>query len=346
MAPGVSAVAKPSRTTLLVVTAAMVLVVGLVAAGRLSQPGLRRPGPATRASPAPALVLPASRPAVTPITVDGPVEDIAVSPFGVWIVHQGVLSRVDPWTDRVVETVWGDRPPSGRSVVGVAAGRGVVWASVVGEGLLQIDPATARVVARVAVATPARVAARAGDVWVVCCGPDAAPDAGLVRVQLGRVLARIALPGPPDAVGVGASGVWVRGTTGVVWRVDPGSLRVAATVRPPRGRGGTGGGVVVTYDGVWVSDPANATVWHIDPDRNRVDGRLEADGRGLAVEADGTVWMTSGSRLLGVSHGVVRRSRTLDELGSDQINAIAAGPDALWVAAPTGLFRVSLAALP
>jgi hypothetical protein len=34
------------------------------------------------------------------------------------------------------------------------------------------------------------------------------------------------------------------------------------------------------------------------------------------------------------------------QLGSDRINAITAGPDALWVAAPTGLFRVDLAALP
>ena len=47
-------------------------------------------------------------------------------------------------------------------------------------------------------------------------------------------------------------------------------------------------------EAVWVSDPAAATVWRIDPRHNRVtDDRWEAYGDALAVTADGVVWATS-----------------------------------------------------
>jgi hypothetical protein len=59
----------------------------------------------------------------------------------------------------------------------------------------------------------------------------------------------------------------------------------------------------------------------------------------LAVGSDEMVWATSGNRLLGLDRGVLRHALTLQQLGSDQINAITAGPGALWVAAPTRLFR-------
>ena len=89
------------------------------------------------------------------------------------------------------------------------------------------------------------------------------------------------------------------------------------------------------------------TLWRIDPERNQLAGSVPADGWDLAVGSDGTVWATSGNRvLLGLDRGALRHTLTLQQLGSDHINAITAGPGALWVAAPTGLFRVDLATLP
>ena len=108
--------------------------------------------------------------------------------------------------------------------------------------------------------------------------------------------------------------------------------------------------MAVTADGVWASDPARATVWRIDPDRNQVDlqmvERLHADGPGVAVADDGTVWATSGTRLLGLEPGTVRYGPTLEALGGTRINAIAFGVGAVRVAAPTGLVRVDQADLP
>jgi hypothetical protein len=90
-------------------------------------------------------------------------------------------------------------------------------------------------------------------------------------------------------------------------------------------------------------------VWRIDPDHNQLDlaavERLDADGAGLAVAGDGTVWATSGTSLLGLDEGAVRYVPTLEGLGGGRITAIAAGPDALWVAAAAGLVRVDLTAL-
>jgi len=133
---------------------------------------------------------------------------------------------------------------------------------------------------------------------------------------------------------------------GGVWRIDTDSLRVVATVGIPGGLGATPGSVAVTTGAVWASDPARATVWRIDPERNRLVGGVPADGWDLAVGSDGTVWATSGNTVLGLDRGAVRHTLTLEQLSSDRINAITAGPDALWVAAPTGLFRVDLTTLP
>jgi hypothetical protein len=141
----------------------------------------------------------------------------------------------------------------------------------------------------------------------VCCGRGAGK---LVRLPAlsAEAAVTIRLPGRPGAVGVGPSGVWLRGAAGEVWRVDPDRLRLVATVRVPGGLGAAPGGVAVTTGAVLVGDPA------------------------------------SGDRLVGFDRGAVRRGPSLG-LGGGPVNAIAAGPSALWVAAPAGLLRVDLAAL-
>ena len=64
------------------------------------------------------------------------------------MLHGGVVSRVDPHTGRVIATVSRGWPHADRPVVARAAGVGGVWASVVAQEVLQIDPDRDRVVAR------------------------------------------------------------------------------------------------------------------------------------------------------------------------------------------------------
>jgi streptogramin lyase len=343
--------ARPQRSVSAAVVAVVALA-GLLAAGRWLQPRLDRQKPAATPSASPTVVTathPPGSPAITRTADTALVDAIAVTPKGVWIAAGGLVMRIDPVTRRTVVV-----PGTGTAVppvVELAAGAGAVWATTTaGRPLLRIDPRIARVAASLSVPAQAVAADRSG-VWAVCC------EAGGRRGRLtrldpatGRVVKVIGLPGHAHAVEIGPSGVWVRGTGELLWRIDPTSNRVVATIPLPsrttfRGdAGGTpGGDIAVTEDAVWVSDPAAATVWRIDPRHNQVDGtRWEADGSDLAVAADGMVWASSDTRLLGLGWPEVRGPRrNLHELGTDRITAVAAAGDGgLWLGTPQGLFHV------
>jgi hypothetical protein len=350
------------------VSAALVAVValaGLLAAGWWLQPQLdrqtpmappTRPPPPSTSPTVASSTRPPGSPGITK-TADTPLVDaIAVTPRREWIAAGGLVIRIDSRTRRqaVVPGIETVAPP----VVELTVGAGAVWAATTaGRPLLRIDPRTARVAVSLSVPAQAVAADRSG-VWAVCC------EAGARRGQLtridpatGRVVKVIGLPGHPYAVGIGPSGVWVRGVGELLWRIDPTSSRVVATIRLPSSltfRGDAvdpsepGGDIAVTEDSVWVSDPAAATVWRIDPRHNQVDGtRWEADGSDLAVAADGVVWATSDTRLLGLGGPEVRGPRrNLHELNTDRITAVAAARDGgLWLGTPQGLFHVDQSVL-
>jgi hypothetical protein len=335
---------RPSRRTLVVV-AALALVATLAVVGRLTAAR----GPAVRGGQ------PATAPSVVKLGVGGPVDDVAytVQPAAgrleerIWVLRDGRIWRVDSDTGRLAERVTGyphrQEPPVARLTAVRAGGLVATTAS----GLLLVDPKTAKVVATEPVEAVGRVAATVDlDVLAVCCGGRTPSAGGRLHRLLGPRPRRVVeLPGHPDAVALGPSGLWVRQAGGGVLRVDVDTLRVVATAAIPGGLGAAPGSVAVTSGAVWVSDPARATLWRIDPARDQLAGSVPADGWDLAVGGDGTVWATSGNRLLGLDRGALRHTLTLAQLGTDRINAITASPDALWVAAPTGLFRVDLAGL-
>jgi hypothetical protein len=327
------------------VVATLGVVAGLAAllvAGRLTGGGLRRSG-----EPAAAATVGRSGPElplVREVALSHPVDGVAVADDGgVWIVHHGRLSRVDPRTLWITAVV--DEP---RPVTAVAAGAGAVWASA-GTELLRVDPRSAEVVARLPVPTGGAAVAAPGlaaGVWAVCCGTDRTlgpPRLTHVDPDGNRVVATIPLPGPADAVGAGLAGVWVRSPGGPVWRVDPARNRLAATVRIPGWLGWSAGSVLVAGGTVLVTDPDHGTVHVLGRDR-LAEGSFEAAGRDVAVDDHGIVWVHSDQRLLGFGPDPTR-GRSLEGTGG-AIRALAAGHDALWVGAPAGLFRVDFAALP
>jgi virginiamycin B lyase len=346
----------------LAAAAVVVGVGGLLAAGRWLQPRLDGAlGPAPSISRPPVTAVPttsgppvatattaivAPLPGVTRIaTFTSQVDAIAVGRGVVWVASGGLVARVDPATRRaeVVPGLDATAPP----VVGLTVGAGAVWADTTGSRLLRIDPRTARVVASLAVPA-ADVAIGDNAVWVVCCDVGGAGVLRRIDPASNRVVATVRLPGAADAVGVGAGAVWVRSPAGLVWRVDPASGRVVATIRlrHDAGSGEPGGAVAVTRDGVWVSDRAGGRVWRIDPRRNQLTGeRWQAEGRDLAVAADGVVWTSSQTRLLGFGRSKeVGTYQMLFEF-AELITAVAAGPDGLWLGTGDGLFHVDQDAL-
>src|SRR6266545_1656041 len=247
---------RASRTTVVTTLGVVASLAALLLAGRLTGGALRRAGePASaatvgRTSPQP--------PLVRKVALSHPVDGVAVADDGgVWIVHHGRLSRVDPRTLGITAFVAERRP-----VTAVAAGAGAVWASA-GRELLRIDPRTAEVVARLAVPSgtaPVAAPGVAAGVWAVCCGADRTlgrPRLTRIDPDSNRVVATIPLPGPADAVGAGLAGVWVRSPGGPIWEVDPARNRLAATVRVP---GGLGAGPAASWSrGAWCWSPTRAT---------------------------------------------------------------------------------------
>ncbi len=108
-----------------------------------------------------------------------------------------------------------------------------------------------------------------------------------------RVVATIVLPIAPRRVAVGEGAVWVTGQIeNVVLRVDPRDGRVVARI--PVGRGGSG--IAAGGGSVWVANELDDTVSRIDPRTNRVVATIPVGGspHDLAVDG-GAVWL-AGSR--------------------------------------------------
>jgi hypothetical protein len=313
-------------------------VATLVLAGRLSTGSLPPTGPPAT-SPSSSRVA-AKVPVAARIALRDGATAVTAATDAVWAA-QCSLFRVDPGTGRVVAHVAGTGRSRADCVLDVAVGAGAVWGAVPGVGLLRVDAATSRVVARVPVGPMwAPVAATAAGVWVVCCGGERGwADGMLVRVDpaANRVAARIRLGGRPTGVAAGPSGIWVAGH-GRVWRIDPRTGRVVATIAVADGLA-AGGRVVVGRDAVWIGDWAGQQVLRIDPRRRRVVARAAGVyALGVAVVGPDTWAMTSGG-LVALGRDTAHRI-LVDGLAPSAVSDLAAGQNALWIAARTGLFRI------
>jgi DNA-binding beta-propeller fold protein YncE len=360
----VTAMNKPRRTSAPPLRAILGVLAGvalLLLVGRLTTPQLAPHAATAPTGQPPALSSSTTRPelhieqgivgrVVFPDTITG----LAVTPGAVWAAHGQAISRVDPTSLRPTATVaW--RPVGNQQLLGIAAapgGTAGVWASVFGLGVLRIDPARARVVARIPLQTEQPPAVGASGVWVVCCGGDTpGSDGRLLRINpaTNRVAATIRLRGQPDTVGAGPSGVWVRSIGGPIWHIDPATNRVTATVAVPGGLGTARGGVLVGRDGVWVSDPDRLTVWQLDPQHARLlDLRFEANGTTLAQARDGTAWVRAdGPRLIGLAGHAPVRTIFIHDFHINEVTALTADRQHLWAGTDTGmLFRIDPAATP
>jgi YVTN family beta-propeller protein len=131
-------------------------------------------------------------------------------------------------------------------------------------------------------------------------------------------------------IAVGAGAVWVAGDASDrrLWRIDPHTRRIAATIElgfPP-------GGIAAGGGAVWVTDQLGDRVVRIDPATNGVAATIPvgAGAQGVAFGA-GSVWAAGA-----VAHTVMRIDpatnaavATIEVPASPK--AIAVGEDAVWV---------------
>jgi YVTN family beta-propeller protein len=166
---------------------------------------------------------------------------------------QGELERIDPATNRVANR-W--KLPMATGAVGAF---GSVWATG-SDGVIRVDPASHKVLARIAIEGGAGwTAASAEAVWVTT-------TKGLARIdpQTNAVVTTIALPGAP-AFGdpdVVSGQVWVpQIRKNSIAVVDPATNTVARTIKA-----GVGPFVITTIRGeAWVPSWKGRDIWRYRP---------------------------------------------------------------------------------
>lgn len=237
----------------------------------------------------------------------------------------GIWVQVDAPVDAVVKV----DVSTSEIVLEISRGRNVAFSAdaawvAMGPEVVKIDPSSGETQLTVPV-EGSYVAVGAGSVWV----PSA--DGALVRIDpvTGTPLASIPID-PEELTDVAASdqGVWVTSKPfGGVYRVDPSTNTVVASIKTGRGAHG----LVIAESGVWVTNYQAGTVSRIDPATNTVVATIEDVGSEVGiVAADGAIWVSS--RGLGVSRiDPATNAATLVADLAGWNYGLAHDADALWV---------------
>ncbi len=184
---------------------------------------------------------------------------IAAGAGSIWLLTDaaGVLSRIDPATNKVVATI-AVKPSS----FAAAFEFGAVWITNTENASVQrIDPATNAVVATIPVGPrPLFLAAGEGGVWSLNQGDgtvsrlDPATNAVAATIDAG-------VPGTGGDIATGAGRVWVRAKAVLLSAIDPATNQVVERFGPPA----DSGAVRVAGPNVWVTDHDTNTVWVLKP---------------------------------------------------------------------------------
>jgi YVTN family beta-propeller protein len=262
-----------------------------------------------------------------PVMVGSPA-GLAYGDRSVWAVDgaEGTVSRINPATHAVVQTITVGRDPAAVTVTGQDA-----WVANSGDGTVsQINTTTNTVVQTIPVGnTPVAIASGRSGVWVANQGDDTVDRIDPANGQV--TMRNIGVGGGPDGIAVGPDAVWVANSQdGTVTKIDP------ATGQPgsPVFVGAGPAGIAVTPAAVWVANSLDRTVMKIDPSRGRVIDTIEVgDGPGAIAAAEDGIWVSD--QFNATLDHIDPRTDLVDHVipvGSSPQGIAAAGPG-VWVAA-------------
>ena len=217
---------------------------------------------------------------------------IPSSPFGlaygagsVWVGSRsgGRVTRVNPTTKRVLKRI-----SVGSAPYALTFGGGAVWVSNEGSGTVsRIAPKRNKVVKTIRVGGgPNGIAVAFKKVWVADYG-----HGHLIRIDpvRNRVEKRISLP-KADWITPSADALWVSSEGGKIYKIDPATMAVLATVT-------VGANPLATAwvaGRLWVPNIDDNSVSVVDPATASVVGTNPAGQSPLAVaSAAGHAWVTS-----------------------------------------------------
>jgi len=140
--------------------------------------------------------------------------------------------------------------------------------------ITRVDPASGAVVATIDVGrSPDVVAVGENAVWMLdetdgsVSRIDPATNAVVATVSLGEAI-------DGGAITVGGGYVWVRGSTTLLFEIDPASNQIVKRYGPASGSGG----VAADDSAVWITAHDSTTIWRLDL------GEANASGLGIPLE--------------------------------------------------------------
>jgi class 3 adenylate cyclase/streptogramin lyase len=187
----------------------------------------------------------------------------------------------------------------------LAAGEGHIWASAHNaQRVLGIDPSTDQVDVRGEIGTGSNgIAVGAGSVWVANYSSGTVsridPRTGRsheipVGVERTSGAGGYLAPGGPSSFAFGFGSVWITDPQyGVVYRLDPDTEMIDATIRVGEESSNYVSGVAVAAGAVWITSPASKTIVRIDPAADEVSLRIPLPHTPQdLLEAYGSLWVT------------------------------------------------------
>jgi hypothetical protein len=189
-------------------------------------------------------------------------------------------------------------PSGGAGTPGVSTGGSGIWVAQPDRQVVRFDDSTERLVQPVFI-PPAHdergdsyfSGIAVGEGGVWVLGDPNDPRLWRIDPASGRLAATIPLPFAPTDVAAGDGGVWVTSeVSDMLARIDPSTDEVAAAI--PAGKGASA--VAAGAGAVWVADKVGGTITRIDPRTLRASGTIKLNSIpiDLAV-ADGVVWVTA-----------------------------------------------------
>lgn len=298
---------------------------------------------------------------------------VAVGLGAVWVTNQegwrrgGTVSRIDPTTNTVIETI-----PVGNEPRGVAVGFGSVWMIEESDAVVyRVDPTESSVIATVELVTPqsdmdtrafgfnGRIAAGEGSVWVVFRNDGAVYRIDPSNNEVTRFGLEISSGAEMKMGGVAAGDgliwatgfAWTEERAGFLIRIDPatGDFVVSPVVEGAEAIAIGGGSVWVVgcspVEPPFFVEKGRCELDRIDPSTGRVMEtvvlaelpdvgvrRWSAVRADLAVGESG-VWITTGfgNRVFRVDPDSNSVTRVL-QVGDSIAEHLAFGFDAVWIA--------------
>ena len=246
----------------------------------------------------------------------------------IWISNKpkNSIARIDPKTNKVVDTVEGLNKPCS----GLAIGFGSLWVPNCGDQTLaRVDLKTAKITATI----PAGVADSEGGLAVTGDSVWLLTDAKSTLTRLdpadNRIVAEVRLPAGCYTVAFGEGALWVTCTeANKVLRVDPFTNlvthRIDVSAQPRFLTSGEGA--------VWVLCQGEGNVVRIDPKTNKVAATIEVGvpgGGGDIAAGEGSVWVTSFG--FPISRIDPQTDKVVQQFAGDGGDAIRTGLGSVWL---------------